>query len=60
LVFAKLSLRCAELSKKDRPDLALEVIPELNRLKDLGCDLENNRQNQSHPSRPLTPPQSPL
>ncbi|XP_024633924.2 U-box domain-containing protein 52 [Medicago truncatula] len=60
LAFAKISLRCAELSKKDRPDLALEVIPELNRLKDFGCDLQNYQHNQSHPSGPLTPPQSPL
>ena len=34
LHFAKLSLKCAELRKKDRPDLAKEVLPELNRLRE--------------------------
>ncbi|XP_011081656.1 U-box domain-containing protein 51 [Sesamum indicum] len=36
LSFAKLALKCAELRKKDRPDLAKVILPELNRLKDLG------------------------
>ncbi|KAL0394189.1 UNVERIFIED_CONTAM: U-box domain-containing protein 52 [Sesamum latifolium] len=36
LVFANLALKCAELRKKDRPDLATVILPELNRLKDLG------------------------
>ncbi|KAL9673041.1 hypothetical protein QQ045_029294 [Rhodiola kirilowii] len=36
LAFAKISLRCAELRKKDRPDLATVIVPELNRLRDLG------------------------
>ncbi|XP_057427207.1 U-box domain-containing protein 52-like isoform X3 [Lotus japonicus] len=40
LAFAKLSLSCAELSKKDRPDLASVIVPELNRLRDYG-----NKQN---------------
>ncbi|XP_019054017.1 PREDICTED: U-box domain-containing protein 35-like [Nelumbo nucifera] len=35
LIFAKLSLRCAELRRKDRPDLGTEVLPELNRLRNL-------------------------
>ncbi|XP_010537753.1 PREDICTED: U-box domain-containing protein 35-like [Tarenaya hassleriana] len=35
LSLAKLSLRCAELRRKDRPDLAKEVLPELSRLRDL-------------------------
>ncbi|XP_058724979.1 U-box domain-containing protein 35-like isoform X2 [Vicia villosa] len=56
LAFAKLALSCAELSKKDRPDLALEVIPELSRLRDLGCKLQNCQQNWSHAPRPPTPP----
>lgn len=34
LHFAKLSLKCAELRKKDRPDLAKEVLPELDRLRE--------------------------
>lgn len=38
LSFAKLALKCCELSKKDRPDLATVVLPELNRLRDLGMD----------------------
>ncbi|XP_019190528.1 PREDICTED: U-box domain-containing protein 35-like [Ipomoea nil] len=35
LHFAKLSLQCAELRKKDRPDLGSVILPELNRLKEL-------------------------
>ncbi|GMH07980.1 hypothetical protein Nepgr_009820 [Nepenthes gracilis] len=35
LVFAKIALRCAELRRKDRPDLRTVVLPELNRLRDL-------------------------
>eukprot|EP00258_Populus_trichocarpa_P024612 XP_024440631.1 U-box domain-containing protein 35-like isoform X2 [Populus trichocarpa] len=34
LCFAKLALQCAELRRKDRPDLGTEVLPELNRLRD--------------------------
>ncbi|PHT44878.1 hypothetical protein CQW23_14036 [Capsicum baccatum] len=36
LNYAKLSLKCAELRKKDRPDLGSVILPELNRLKELG------------------------
>ncbi|KAK3436017.1 hypothetical protein EUGRSUZ_C00670 [Eucalyptus grandis] len=36
LAFAKLALMCAELRKKDRPDLGTVVLPELNRLRDFG------------------------
>ncbi|KAD7479960.1 hypothetical protein E3N88_03096 [Mikania micrantha] len=36
LGFAKLALQCAELRRKDRPDLGKVVLPELARLKDLG------------------------
>lgn len=32
--FAKLSLQCAELRRKDRPDLGNDVLPELNRLRE--------------------------
>jgi serine/threonine protein kinase len=56
LVFAKLALSCAELSKKDRPDLALEVIPELNRLKEFGCKSQKYQQNRGHALRPPTLP----
>uniref|UniRef100_A0A7N0TWQ0 RING-type E3 ubiquitin transferase n=1 Tax=Kalanchoe fedtschenkoi TaxID=63787 RepID=A0A7N0TWQ0_KALFE len=33
--FAKLALNCAELRRKDRPDLGSDVLPELNRLRTL-------------------------
>ncbi|KAL2555367.1 Protein kinase protein with adenine nucleotide alpha hydrolase-like domain [Forsythia ovata] len=36
LNFAKLSLQCAELRRKDRPDLGKVILPELNRLRELG------------------------
>ncbi|PIA43982.1 hypothetical protein AQUCO_01800209v1 [Aquilegia coerulea] len=42
LIFAKLALRCAELRRKDRPDLGKEVLPELNRLRSLA---EENMPN---------------
>ncbi|XP_038699530.1 U-box domain-containing protein 35-like [Tripterygium wilfordii] len=35
LKFAKLALQCAELRRKDRPDLGKVVLPELNRLRAL-------------------------
>ncbi|KAK6147497.1 hypothetical protein DH2020_018409 [Rehmannia glutinosa] len=35
LSFAKLALKCAELRRKDRPDLGTVVLPELNRLRAL-------------------------
>ncbi|MCE2055667.1 hypothetical protein HAX54_043135 [Datura stramonium] len=35
LNFAKLALQCAELRRKDRPDLGKVVLPELNRLRAL-------------------------
>ncbi|XVF74923.1 hypothetical protein PTKIN_Ptkin13bG0149100 [Pterospermum kingtungense] len=34
LSFAKLALQCAELRRKDRPDLGKQVLPELCRLRD--------------------------
>ncbi|ESQ27224.1 hypothetical protein EUTSA_v10018168mg [Eutrema salsugineum] len=36
MCLAKLSLQCAELRRKDRPDLGKEILPELNRLRDIG------------------------
>ncbi|KAI4982541.1 hypothetical protein ZWY2020_023033 [Hordeum vulgare] len=36
--FAEMSLRCCELRRKDRPDLATGVLPELNRLRELAED----------------------
>ncbi|KAF5188909.1 U-box domain-containing protein [Thalictrum thalictroides] len=37
LSFAKLALKCAELRRKDRPDLGSVILPELNRLRNVGC-----------------------
>ncbi|KAL7244021.1 hypothetical protein ACSBR1_016277 [Camellia fascicularis] len=36
LCFAKIAVQCAELRRKDRPDLGKVVIPELDRLRDFG------------------------
>ncbi|XP_052109221.1 U-box domain-containing protein 52-like [Arachis duranensis] len=36
LEFANLALACCELRKKDRPNLATVVLPELNRLREFG------------------------
>ncbi|CAN4095551.1 unnamed protein product [Withania somnifera] len=36
LKFAKLSLKCAELRKKDRPDLGSVIVPELTKLSEFG------------------------
>ncbi|XP_059662018.1 U-box domain-containing protein 34-like isoform X2 [Cornus florida] len=47
LTFAKLALKCAELRRKDRPDLGSVVLPELNRLKDLGTN-SNSSNNTAH------------
>nr|XP_018680201.1 PREDICTED: U-box domain-containing protein 51-like isoform X2 [Musa acuminata subsp. malaccensis] len=56
LSLAKLALKCAELRRRDRPDLATVILPELNRLRDFA---EENMQyslfgNSSH----LSPMQS--
>ncbi|KAJ0985516.1 hypothetical protein J5N97_003872 [Dioscorea zingiberensis] len=40
--FARLALKCSELRKKDRPDLATVILPELNRLRNLGHEYEAN------------------
>ncbi|XP_020224072.1 U-box domain-containing protein 52 isoform X2 [Cajanus cajan] len=68
LIMAKIGLRCAELRRRDRPDLGKEVLPELNRLRELA---ENNDQcsmfsgyyspsNQSQVSLQLDGSSSPL
>ncbi|GFP82819.1 U-box domain-containing protein 34 [Phtheirospermum japonicum] len=36
MALAKLALQCAELRRKDRPDLGKVVLPELSRLRDVG------------------------
>lgn len=46
ITFAKLCLQCAELRKKDRPDLGKDIVPELLRLRTLGMD--NNESGILH------------
>ncbi|KAG8058473.1 hypothetical protein GUJ93_ZPchr0002g23949 [Zizania palustris] len=43
MAFARLALRCAELRKKDRPDLGKEILPELNRLRGLGQEYDASK-----------------
>lgn len=38
LNYAKLAIKCAELRRKDRPDLGKVIVPELNKLRELGED----------------------
>ncbi|KAL3528604.1 hypothetical protein ACH5RR_007926 [Cinchona calisaya] len=45
LSFSKLALRCCELRKRDRPDLGSVILPELERLRDLGSDAEARGEN---------------
>ncbi|GMN63861.1 hypothetical protein TIFTF001_032926 [Ficus carica] len=42
LSFAKLALQCAELRRKDRPDLCTEVLPQLNKLREFADERMNN------------------
>ncbi|KAL9230400.1 hypothetical protein vseg_005760 [Gypsophila vaccaria] len=51
LAFAKLALKCCELRKRDRPDLAKVVLRELNRLRDFGMS-ENGNNFYVSVSRP--------
>ncbi|KAI4355479.1 hypothetical protein L6164_004249 [Bauhinia variegata] len=47
LSFAKLALKCCELRKRDRPDLGTVILPEMNRLRELGeqnCDILTTTQ----------------
>lgn len=48
--FAKLALKCAELRKRDRPDLGTVIVPELNRLRDIGRS-SDKRESRNHYSR---------
>ncbi|TVU34228.1 hypothetical protein EJB05_16059 [Eragrostis curvula] len=43
LGYAKLSLKCTEMRRRDRPDLATVILPELNRLRNLGHAYEQTR-----------------
>ncbi|KAL6615452.1 hypothetical protein ACP70R_037722 [Stipagrostis hirtigluma subsp. patula] len=36
LGYAKIALKCTEMRRRDRPDLATVILPELNRLRNLG------------------------
>ncbi|KAH1207594.1 U-box domain-containing protein 35 [Glycine max] len=36
LSYARLALKCCEMRKRDRPDLSSVILPELNRLRNLG------------------------
>ncbi|RWW18896.1 hypothetical protein GW17_00017088 [Ensete ventricosum] len=47
LAFAKLALKCAELRRKDRPDLGKVVLPELMRLRSIGQAYKASRSNNS-------------
>ena len=42
LSFAKLSLQCAELRRKDRPDLCNEVLPQLTKLREFAEEKMNH------------------
>ncbi|XP_011658581.1 U-box domain-containing protein 52 isoform X2 [Cucumis sativus] len=59
LCFAKLALECAELRRKDRPDLASVVLPELEKLREFGEEMMEHMESRdssgsissfSHPS----------
>uniref|UniRef100_A0A453EZ17 RING-type E3 ubiquitin transferase n=1 Tax=Aegilops tauschii subsp. strangulata TaxID=200361 RepID=A0A453EZ17_AEGTS len=43
LGFAKLSLQCTEMRRRDRPDLGTVILPELNRLRNLGIAYDQAR-----------------
>ncbi|XP_021889386.1 U-box domain-containing protein 52 [Carica papaya] len=56
LSFAKMAIKCAELRRKDRPDLAKVVLPELERLRALA---EESMYHAFPPTSPgLSPNQS--
>ncbi|XP_048428408.1 U-box domain-containing protein 34 [Pyrus x bretschneideri] len=43
LSFAKLAVQCAELRRKDRPDLGTVILPELNKLRELADEKMNHK-----------------
>ena len=43
LGFAKLALKCTEMRRRDRPDLGTVILPELNRLRNLGIAYDQAR-----------------
>ncbi|VVB08880.1 unnamed protein product [Arabis nemorensis] len=58
--FAKLALKCAELRRKDRPDLAKFILPELNRLRTLAEEATHSVIAISSPVPSPTGSQPPL
>ncbi|KAL0407679.1 UNVERIFIED_CONTAM: U-box domain-containing protein 34 [Sesamum radiatum] len=52
LGYANMALKCAELRKKDRPDLAKDILPQLNRLKKLGTEHVLSHKKSSRRSSP--------
>ncbi|EXC12822.1 U-box domain-containing protein 35 [Morus notabilis] len=49
--FTKLALQCAEMRRKDRPDLGKVVLPELNRLREIADSNDYNNMPLSLVSR---------
>jgi serine/threonine protein kinase len=47
IILAKIAVQCAELRRKDRPDLGNVVLPELERLKELAENSDQNSTNDS-------------
>ncbi|CAL1352930.1 unnamed protein product [Linum trigynum] len=56
--FAQLSLQCAELRRKDRPDLGKVILPELNRLRTLAEESMQQQQPFFAGNTPLHSPSS--
>ncbi|XVE91134.1 hypothetical protein DITRI_Ditri20bG0130400 [Diplodiscus trichospermus] len=68
LSLAKLALQCAQLRRKDRPDLGKEVLPELSRFREIaegkmnhfffaaGTDLSPSHSQVNNSSREFTQP----
>ncbi|KAF9661939.1 hypothetical protein SADUNF_Sadunf18G0001200 [Salix dunnii] len=52
--FAKLSLKCAELRRKDRPDLGKVVLPELKRLRAIAEETMHRSLSTPSAARPPT------
>ncbi|KDP33410.1 hypothetical protein JCGZ_06981 [Jatropha curcas] len=55
--FAKLALKCAELRRKDRPDLGKVVLPELNRLRALAEETMHLAMPTASPGHSPSPSQ---
>ncbi|KAK9923107.1 hypothetical protein M0R45_031540 [Rubus argutus] len=60
LEFAKLALQCAEMRRKDRPDLGKVVLPELNRLRALAEDSMNSLMPDGGTGRAFLSRQGPI